>query len=231
LSNGSVLESQVAVSVVDTVHGGVARNISMRNGAAGRGDNRLGGCCNGGLAGTRVVGAETAEARAMIPASRARLCRGTDALLLFSHELSRRSKHTPTMVGDVGNAPHDMEARSSDRGLNFCVFDQLCIGNRGLQEDMRENGLHVCVGAFESRIFAGEDRGFVHCIPKLLKPELRGVRCPYILSSRRVPRPLSQHMPCGARPIPDGMGDIPAVSFLTAIAFYPTHCRYIVRHA
>jgi hypothetical protein len=36
--------------------------------------------------------------------------RGTDARLLFSHELSRRSKHTPTMVGDVGNAPHDMEA-------------------------------------------------------------------------------------------------------------------------
>jgi hypothetical protein len=47
------------------------------------------------------------------------------------------------MVGDVGNAPHDMEARSSDRGLNFCIFDQLCIGNRGLQEDMRENVLHV----------------------------------------------------------------------------------------
>jgi hypothetical protein len=145
--------------------------------------------------------------------------------------LSRRSKHTPTMVEDMGNAPHDMEAHSADRGLNFCVFDQLCIGNRGLQEDMRENGLHVGVGAFESRIFAGEDRGFVHCIPKLFKPKLRGVRCPYILSSRRVPHPLSQYMPCGERPIPDGMGDIPAVSFLTAIASYCTHCRCIVRHA
>jgi hypothetical protein len=83
----------------------------------------------------------------MIPASRARLRRGTDARLLFSQELSRRSIHTPTMVGDVGNAPHDTEARTSDRGLNFCVFDQLCIGNRGPQEDMRENVLHVCVGA------------------------------------------------------------------------------------
>jgi hypothetical protein len=146
--------------------------------------------------------------------------------------LSRRSKHTPTMVEDMGNEPHDTEARSADRGLSLCVFDQLCIGNRGLQEDMRENGLHVCVGAFESRIFAGEDRGFVHCIPKLLKPELRGVRCPYILSSRRVPRPLSQHVPCGARPIvPDGMGDVPAVSFPIAIAFYRTHRRCIVRHA
>jgi hypothetical protein len=146
-------------------------------------------------------------------------------------ELSRRSKHTPTKVGDVGNAPHDMEARSADRGLNFCVFDQLCIGNRGLQEDMRENGLHVCVGAVEPRIIAGEDRGFVHCIPKLLKPKLRGVRCPYVLSSRRVPRPLSQYMPRGERPIPDGMGNIPAVSYPTAIAFYRTHCRCIVRHA
>jgi hypothetical protein len=146
-------------------------------------------------------------------------------------ELSLRSKHTPTKVGDVGNAPHDTEARSADRGLNFSVFDQLCIGNRGLQEDMRENVLHVCVSAFEPRIIAGEDRGVVHCIPKLSKPELRGVRCLYILSSRRVPRPLSQYMPCGERPIPDGTGDIPAVSFPTAIAFYRTHCRYIVRHA
>jgi hypothetical protein len=36
LSNESVIESQVAVSVVDTVHGGVARIIGMCNGAAGR---------------------------------------------------------------------------------------------------------------------------------------------------------------------------------------------------